>query len=59
MAIYHFSAKVISRGKGQSAVASASYCSGEKLVDERTGETKFYQRDVQSDTMILAPDHSP
>ncbi|WP_451541570.1 MobQ family relaxase, partial [Streptomyces sp. NPDC003631] len=59
MAIYHFSAQVISRGKGQSAVASASYRSGEKLVDERTGETKYYVREVQPDTMILAPKHAP
>ncbi len=59
MAIYHFSAQVISRGKGQSAVASASYRSGEKLVDERTGESKFYKRDVQPDSIILAPSHAP
>lgn len=59
MAIYHLSAKVISRGKGQSAIASAAYRSGEKLHDERTGETKFYNRDVQPDTLILAPSHSP
>ncbi len=59
MAIYHLSAKVISRGKGQSAVASASYRSGEKLLDEQTGEIKFYKRDVQPDSMILAPEHSP
>lgn len=59
MAIYHFSAKVISRAKGQSAVASASYRSGERLKDERTGEVKFYKRNVQPETMILAPSHSP
>lgn len=59
MAIYHFSAQVISRGKGQSAVASASYRSGEKLIDERTGEIKYYKRDVQPESMILAPEHSP
>jgi len=59
MAIYHFSAQIISRGKGQSAVASASYRSGEKLVDERTGETKFYKRNVEPDTMILTPHHAP
>ncbi|MFT9601095.1 MobQ family relaxase [Mesobacillus sp.] len=59
MAIYHFSAKVISRAKGQSAVASASYRSGERLEDERTGEVKFYKRNVQPETMILAPSHSP
>lgn len=59
MAIYHFSAKVISRGKGQSAVAAASYRSGERLTDERTGEEKYYHRNVEPDTMILAPSNSP
>ena len=55
MAIYHFSAQVISRGKGQSAIASAAYRSGERLQDERTGETKYYKRHVQPETMILSP----
>jgi MobA/MobL family len=59
MAIYHFSAQVISRGKGQSAIASASYRSGERLKDERTGEVKYYHREVQPDTMILAPSNAP
>lgn len=59
MAIYHFSAQIITRSKGQSAVASASYRSGDKLFDERTGETKFYKREVQPETMILAPSHAP
>ncbi|KQN89884.1 conjugal transfer protein TraA [Sphingomonas sp. Leaf231] len=35
MAIYHFSAKVISRANGSSAVASAAYRSGSALFDER------------------------
>jgi hypothetical protein len=59
MAIYHFSVQVISRGKGQSSVASAAYRSGERLTDERTGEVKFYRREVQPETMILAPSHAP
>ena len=59
MAIYHFSAQVISRGKGQSAIASAAYRSGERLQDERTGETKYYKRHVQPETMILSPPHAP
>lgn len=59
MAIYHFSAQVFSRSKGQSAVAAAAYRSGERLEDERTGEKKFYKRDVQPETMILAPSPSP
>ncbi|WP_456275063.1 MobQ family relaxase [Bacillus sp. AK031] len=59
MAIYHFSVQVISRGKGQSAVAAAAYRSGDRLMDERTGEEKFYQREHQPDTMILTPSNSP
>lgn len=59
MAIYHFSAQVISRGKGQSAVAAAAYRSGERLLDERTGEQKYYRREVMPESMILAPSHSP
>lgn len=51
--------QIISRSKGQSAVAAASYRSGETLVDERTGETKFYKREVAPETMILAPSHAP
>ena len=35
MAIYHFSAKVISRANGSSAVASAAYRSASRLHDER------------------------
>ncbi len=35
MAIYHFSAKVISRANGSSAVASAAYRSGSTLFDAR------------------------
>ena len=35
MAIYHFSAKVISRANGSSAVGSAAYRSAQKLHDQR------------------------
>jgi hypothetical protein len=59
IAIYHFSAQVLSRGKGQSAVAAAAYRSGDKLHDERAGEEKFYRREVTPDSMILAPSNSP
>lgn len=59
MAIYHFSVQVISRGKGQSAVASASYRSGEKLRDEQSKQTKYYKREVQPENHILAPSHAP
>jgi Ti-type conjugative transfer relaxase TraA len=35
MAIYHFSAQIIGRSTGRSAVAAAAYRSGERLRDER------------------------
>ena len=35
MAIYHFSAKVISRGQGRGAIAAASYRAGEKIEQEQ------------------------
>ncbi|HGE2852161.1 TPA: MobA/MobL family protein, partial [Salmonella enterica subsp. enterica serovar Dublin] len=53
MAIYHFSVQMISRGKGQSAIASAAYRSGEKLYDERSEQSKYYKRDVQPENHIL------
>lgn len=59
MAIYHLNVKTISRGKGQSAIASAAYRSGEKLYSERYGETNFYVREVKPETFILKPDHAP
>ncbi|WP_191557781.1 MobQ family relaxase [Metabacillus idriensis] len=59
MAIYHLSMQIISRSKGQSAVAAAAYRSGKRLTDERTGEEKYYRRNVLPDTMILAPSNSP
>ena len=59
MAIYHFEAKVISRGKGQSAIASASYRSGEKLYSERYNKFNFYGRSVAPKTFILKPSNAP
>lgn len=40
MAIYHLTIKIISRSQGRSAVASAAYRSGDRLVSEET-ETVF------------------
>ena len=37
MAIYHFSAKIVSRANGSSAVASAAYRSASELHDDRLG----------------------
>lgn len=57
---FYFSVGIISRGKGQSAVASASYRSGEKLYSVLDDETKYYgKRTVQPETFILAPEHAP
>ena len=44
MAIFHLSAKVVSRGKGQSAVAKAAYNSREKIEQELTGKVNDYSR---------------
>lgn len=55
MAIYMATTKSISRGNGQSAVASASYRSGKKLQDERYGKTHDYSNryGVMSADIIL------
>lgn len=60
MAIYHLSAKVMSRGKGASAVAGAAYCAGEKLRDEREQNTHDYSHKEQvMHSEIAVPDHAP
>ena len=61
MAIFHLTAKVISRGKGQSAIAAAAYRSGERLRDEQADEQKFYQARAEriEFTAIMAPKDAP
>ena len=60
MAIYHFSAKVISRANGSSAVASAAYRSGSQLYDERLGRShNFSNKSGVIHSEILAPEGSP
>ena len=44
MALYHFNVTQVSRGKGQSAVASAAYRSGEKLTDDYYGTIQDYTK---------------
>jgi hypothetical protein len=60
MAIYHLSAKIISRSKGRTATASAAYRAGERIVDERTGLVFDYRkkRGVSLRT-IYAPANAP
>ena len=60
MAIYHCSIKIISRGKGKSAVAAAAYRAGEKITNEFDGVTHDYTRkNGVVHTEILLPDHAP
>lgn len=60
MAIYHFSAQIISRSNGSSAVGSSAYRSGEKIEDERTGLIHDYTRKSGVEhTEILTPDNAP
>lgn len=60
MAIYHCSIKIISRGKGKSAVAAAAYRSGERITNEYDGMIHDYTRkgDVIH-TEVLLPDNAP
>lgn len=44
LAIYHLSAKVVSRSKGRSAVASAAYRCAARLTNERDGITHDFTR---------------
>ena len=60
IAIYHFSMKIITRGKGKSAVAGAAYRAGEKLRNEYDGLTHDYTRKGGVvHTEILLPEHAP
>lgn len=60
MAIYHFSAKVISRASGSSAVASAAYRAATRLRDERLDRSHDFSNKagvVHSEVML--PDGAP
>ena len=60
MALYHFSVKQVSRGKGQTVVNSAAYISGQKLYNDYYGQVHDYTR--KSGVMfteILKPDYVP
>ncbi|MGI4744737.1 MAG: Ti-type conjugative transfer relaxase TraA [Janthinobacterium lividum] len=60
MAIYHFSAKIVSRASGRSAVAAAAYRAAEELEDALTARIHDYTAKtgvVHSE--ILLPDGAP
>ena len=60
MAIYHLSIKIISRGKGKSAVAAAAYRAGVLIKNEYDGITHNYTRKGGViHTEILLPENAP
>ncbi|WP_082325686.1 MobQ family relaxase [Ruminococcus flavefaciens] len=60
IAIYHCSIKIISRGKGKSAVAAAAYRAGEKLYNNYDGMTHdFTRKGGIVHTEILLPANAP
>lgn len=60
MAIYHFSAKVISRSSGSSAVASAAYRSADRLHDERLDRSHdFTSKAGVVHSEVMLPDGAP
>jgi hypothetical protein len=60
MAIYHLSVKLITRTTGRSATAAAAYRAGEKIHDNRTGQTFDYTRKKEvSYRRIFTPPNSP
>ena len=60
MAIYHLSIKIISRGKGKSAVAAYAYRSGEKIKNEYDGIVHdFTRKGGIAHTEILLPQNAP
>ena len=60
MASYHFSAQVISRSSGRSAVAAAAYRSRGELQDQRYGKSHNYSdREDLEHSEIVAPEAAP
>ncbi|HEL0008519.1 TPA: MobA/MobL family protein [Streptococcus equi subsp. zooepidemicus] len=60
MAIYHLCIKIISRGKGKSAVAASAYRSGEKIKNEYDGIVHdFTRKGGIVHTEILLPQNAP
>ena len=56
----HFSISIVKGSKGQSAVASAAYISGEKLFCERDMKNKDYsQKKEVTAKEVMLPSHAP
>jgi len=60
LAIYHCSIKIVSRGRGKSAVAAAAYRAGAVIKNEYDGVTHDYSRKSGiAHTEIMLPDNAP
>jgi Ti-type conjugative transfer relaxase TraA len=60
MAIYHFSAKVISRANGSSALASAAYRSASRLFDQRLDRSHdFTNKSGVIHSEVMTPQDAP
>jgi len=60
VAIYHLSAKIISRGQGRGVIAAAAYRAGERLRDWRLGAWHDYtKKQGVGHRVILLPDGAP
>ena len=60
MADYRFSASIIGRSSGRSAIAAAAYRAAERIEDDRTGESHDYTRKQGIlHKEILAPANAP
>ena len=60
MALYHFSVRNVSRGKGQMVVASAAYISGQRIFDSYYNKIHDYtSKSGVIFTEILTPEYVP
>ena len=60
MAIYHLSAKVISRSSGRSSVGAAAYRAGERLTNQHDGTTHdFRRKQGVAFSEIMLPEAAP
>ena len=60
MALYHFSIRHVSRGKGQMVVASAAYISGQRIFDSYYNKIHDYtSKSGVVFTEILTPEYVP
>ena len=60
MAIFHLNIKIITRGKGMSAVSAAAYRAGVKITNAYDGVTHDYTRKTGVvHTEIILPGHAP